>query len=142
MAMGHSLGGSIAILAGESNSHVVAYVALMSLVSGPRIKEDPEWKADGKVTFYRDVPPGDHHTTEQKQYDLPYSFFEDALKHDTQNASNYPPEEYALIAEPKQLIEIDSPHGYRYHQVIIHAVNAHIETFVMSLPPIDSRTAR
>lgn len=151
--VGHSLGGSIAILASANNPHVTAYIALMSLVNGPGTKEDPEWKADGKVTFYRDLPPGDRHTPEQKHYDLPYSFFEDALthdtkaalrnchkpklfilgKHDTQNTSSYPPEEYALIAEPKQLVMIDSPHSYRYHQVIIDTINVHIKNFVDSL---------
>ncbi|HJQ09349.1 MAG TPA: alpha/beta hydrolase [Candidatus Saccharimonadales bacterium] len=154
--VGHSLGGSVAILAGANNPYIMAYVALMSLVGGSGTREDPEWKADGKVVFYRDIPPGDHHTAEQKHYDLPYSFFEDALthdtkaalrncrkpklfilgKHDTQNAPSYPPEDYALIAEPKQLIEIDSPHSYRYHQAIINNVNAHIEIFVRSLPSI------
>lgn len=162
LLVGHSLGGSIAVLAGESSPYVTAYVALMSLVSGPRVKDDPEWKADGKVTFCRDLPPGDHHTSEQKQYDLPYSFFEDALTHDTkaalqnchkpklfilgkhdeQNASNYPPEEYALIAEPKRLIKIDAPHGYRYHKAIIDAINAHIESFVRSLSSAGGRAAR
>jgi pimeloyl-ACP methyl ester carboxylesterase len=151
--VGHSLGGYVAILAGASNPNVTAYVALMSLVVGSEKREDTEWKVNGKVTFYRDLPPGDHHTAEQKRYDLPYSFFEDTLtydvkaalsncnkpklfilgKHDTQNASSYPSEEYGLIAQPKQLIEIDSPHGYRYNKEIIENVNTHIKDFVFSL---------
>lgn len=150
LLVGHSLGGSIAALAAANNPHVTAYVALMSLASGPRIAEDLEWKTDGKVTFYRDLPPGDHHTAEQRHYDLPYSFFEDALthdteaalrtcrkpklfilgKHDTQNAASYPRDEYARIAEPKQLVEIASPHSYRYHQTLISRVNALIKDFV------------
>jgi pimeloyl-ACP methyl ester carboxylesterase len=84
--IGHSLGGSVAMLAAANNPHITAYVALMSLVSEPRATEDPEWKAGGKVTFYRDLPPGDHHTDEQKQYDLPYTFFEDSLAHDAKAA--------------------------------------------------------
>ena len=151
--VGHSLGGSIATLAGASNPHVSTYIAMMSLVSGPGTTEDLEWKADGKLTFYRNLPPGDYHTDEQKRYDLPYSFFEDALTHDTktalqtchklklfilgkrdtQNASSYPPEEYALIAEPKQLVEIDSGHSYRYSPVLIDQVNALIQKFVLQL---------
>ena len=151
--VGHSLGGSVATLAGASNPHVIAYAALMSLVSGPRKTEDPEWKIDGKVTFYRDLPPGDHRTAEQRRYDLPYSFFEDALKHDTraalqmcnkpklfilgkhdtQNTSSYSSEEYSLIAKPKHLIEIDSPHSYRYHQSIIDRMNDLIRDFILHL---------
>jgi len=158
--VGHSLGGSIAALAAASNLHVIAYVALMSLVSGPSTSDDPAWKSEGKITFSRDLPPGDHHTATQKKYDLPYSFFEDALtydtkralhschkpklfvlgKHDSQNAASYPAEEYARIAEPKRLIEIDSPHSYRYHKTIIDEVNAHIKEFVLSLPPKENRT--
>jgi hypothetical protein len=84
---------------------------------------------------------------------LPYSFFEDALTHDTkvalrsyrkpklfvlgthdaQNASSYPSKEYALIAEPKQLIEIDSYHSYRYDEAIIENVNALIKDFCSAL---------
>lgn len=160
--VGHSLGGSITILAGARNSHVIAYVALMSLVNNnSEAREDPEWKREGTVTFLRDLPPGDHHTTEQKRYDLPYSFFEDALtydtnsalqtchkpklfilgKHDMQNASSYPLAEYAHIAEPKQLVELDSPHSYRYHKDIIAEVNVHIKHFVLSLPPLDTQTS-
>lgn len=151
--VGHSLGGSIAILAGASNPYVTAYIALMSLLSGPKTKEDPEWKADGKITFYRDLPPGDHHTSTQKRYDLPYSFIEDALahdtkaalqqchkpklfilgKHDAQNASSYSPKEYSRIADPKQLIQIDSHHSYRYSQATIEHVNGLIKDFVVSL---------
>lgn len=158
--VGHSLGGSIAALAGANNPHVAAYVALMSLVSGNGTREDPEWEADGKVTFSRDLPPGDHHTEEQKLYDLPYSFFEDALTHDTkaalqschkpklfilgkrdtQNAQSYPAEEYALIAEPKQLIEIDSYHSYRYDEAIIESVNTLIRDFCSALPDMRPNT--
>lgn len=73
LLVGHSLGGSVAALAGASNPYVIAYVGLMSLASGPRVMEDPEWKADGKISFFRDLPPGDHHTSEQKHYYLPYT---------------------------------------------------------------------
>lgn len=157
--VGHSLGGSIAALAAVGNPHVTGYVGMMSLVSGPKVTEDLEWKADGKITFYRDLPSGDHHTSEQKRYDLPYSFFEDALLHstqsalqtchkpklfiigkrDTQNASSYPPDQYALIAEPKTLIAIDSSHSYRYSPATIDYVNSLIKNFVLQLQPTETR---
>ncbi len=153
--VGHSLGGSIAALTGESNAHVTAFVGLMSLADGPRVTEDPDWKTDGKIVFFRDLPPGDRHTAEQKQYDLPYSFFEDALTHqtrialqtcdkpklfiigkyDTQNQTSQTPEIYTTIAEPKQLVEIESPHGYRYSKSIISQINKLLKEFVEQLPP-------
>lgn len=154
LLVGHSLGGSIAALAGVSNSHVMAYVGLMSLANGPRTTEDPKWEADGTVTFYRDLPPGNHHTSKQKRYDLPYSFFEDALAHniiralqtcdkpklfvtgkyDTQNQTSRPPEVYACVAELKKLVEIESPHSYRYSEAIISQINILLKKFVEQLP--------
>ena len=160
LLVGHSLGGSIAALAGASNDNVIAYVGLMSLASGPRTTQDLEWKTNGKITFLRDLPPGDHHTHTKKQYDLPYSFFEDSLMHDTRSAlhdSNKPklfligkqdtqngtsstPEIYFSIAEPKQLVEVDAPHGYRYSEAIISQINIFITNFAKQLESSENRT--
>jgi pimeloyl-ACP methyl ester carboxylesterase len=73
LLVGHSLGGSIAILGTASNPHVTAFIALMSLSGGPKV-HDTEWETAGSIAFYRDLPPGDHHTPEQKRYDLPIAF--------------------------------------------------------------------
>jgi pimeloyl-ACP methyl ester carboxylesterase len=152
LLVGHSLGGSIAMLAAANNPHVAAFITLMALAN-PKV-QDREWRAAGKITFYRDLPPGDHTTSEQRQYDLPYSFLEDsrryntqsALQHchkpklcitgtyDTQNSPRYSPDERAHIAEPKQFIEVPSYHSYRYSQAGIDTINTIIKRFVLSLP--------
>lgn len=149
LLVGHSLGGSVAILAAAHNTHVSGFVALMSLVGGPKM-HDIEWETEGVVTFYRDLPPGDHRTPQQKRYDLPYSFLQDAQTHDTttalrtctkpklfvtgkydtQNIPEYLHAAYEAVAEPKQLIELESPHSYRYSPALIDTVNTIIKNFV------------
>ena len=111
---------------------------------------DDEWKTDGSVHFSRDLPPGDGPTTAKKEYDLPYSYLEDshtydritALKHCTQpklfiagayDTQNLPAEvraAYDLAPEPKQYVELDCGHGYRYSAAAIGQVNEALGTFL------------
>lgn len=102
--------------------------------------------------FFRDLPPGDKPTpvSEQRRFDLPYRYLEDAQQYSTEKAvkdctkpklfiagaydTQTPLEQvkqtFAVAAEPKQFIEVPSYHGYRYSKVGIAEINKLIGKFV------------
>ncbi len=132
LLMGHSRGGSIAMLTASTNRYVTGFVSVFSHAS-PSMPE-------GKALSMRDIPgrPG-----QKIQFNLPNSFFVDSASHDimgplktctkpklfflgTQDVM-VPPEKvqfaYDNAAEPKWLEKVDSGHDYRHHPEIIDEVN-------------------
>lgn len=135
VVLGHSRGGSMAILAGINNPHVTHFVAVMSHY-GPSEKPDGE----GEVRMsYRDLPPGTEKTEERKRFDLPMSYFDETTPYTGLESCIKPklfflglrdnlilPEDvretYELAPEPKQLYELASGHDYRYNTEVIKTV--------------------
>lgn len=135
--LGHSRGGTMAMLAGVSNPHVTHIISAMSHY-GPSSKPDV---SEGAETYpsYRDLPPGTERTEEKKRFDLPMSYFDDPTEYIGLDTCTKPklfflgkedpmvlPEDvqetYELAAEPKQLIKLDTDHNYRYSPDMIAEV--------------------
>ncbi len=147
--VGHSRGGSMAMLAGITNPYVTHFITVFSR-PGPSSMGLEEARTKGVQVDYRDLPPGNVRTTEQKKFELPYSYFEDAAQydmrdglrecikpklffvglHDVDVKPGYVREAYEIAAEPKQLYELDSDHDYRLHPAIIEEVNRVIGSFL------------
>jgi len=143
IVIGHSRGGSMAMLAGINNKYVTHFVAVMSHY-GPSFK--PKESGDVSIS-YRDLPPGTEKTKERKQFNLPMSYFDDPTpytglercanpklfflgKEDKTVLPEDVMESYELAAEPKQLCELDSNHDYRYHPTTIKEVETVINKFL------------
>lgn len=145
VVMGHSRGGSVAMVAGIRNPSVTHFVAVMSHY-GPSALGDKAREA-GVSTSFRDLPPGTAPTKEKKRFDLSLSYFDDSTLYtdmesckkpklffyglrDTLVEPNEVRETYEQAAEPKQLCELDSEHDYRYHPDIIEKVNEVVGAFL------------
>ena len=143
--MGHSRGGSMAMLAGISNPHITHIVSVMSHYGPSEV--DEKTKQAGIHVSSRDLPPGTEETQEKVKFDLPLSYFEDSTEykgldtctkpklfflglHDEQVTPEDVRESYELAANPKQLIELDCNHDYRYHPDLIKKVNEHVQRFL------------
>lgn len=146
--IGHSRGGSHAMLAGVANPHVTHLVAIMSH-TGPTTVGLPGDPHDVYETT-RDLPPGTSRTEERKPFTLPYSYFEDQQQYDSLSAlqtcakpklfiygtgdalvSKASVEKaFELAAEPKELLSLESEHDYRLHPEIIAQVNEAIGEFL------------
>lgn len=143
VTLGHSRGGTMAMMAGINNPHITHFIAVMSHY-GP--SEKPNEVGDVRVS-YRDLPPGTEETKERKQFDLPMSYFDDPTPYTGLESCTKPklfffgqhddlvrPEDvretYESAAEPKQLYELDSDHDYRYHPEIIEEVEKVVEEFL------------
>jgi cephalosporin-C deacetylase-like acetyl esterase len=148
--MGHSRGASIAMIAGANNPYVKAFCAVMPSMSsdGFITKQDIKWKESGLQTYMRDLPPGDGN--EVKQFNLPYSFFEDEQNYRVDENimkstkpklfflgtkdTLAPPERvrktFEILSEPKELHLLDSDHDYRYHDGLIQEVNRALGIFL------------
>ncbi len=141
--LGHSRGGSMAMFAGINNPHVTHFIAMMSHY-GPSSK--PQESGNIRIS-YRDLPPGTKKTKENKQFNLPMSYFNDLTEYVGLETCTKPklfflgkednvvfPEDvreaYKLAAEPKQLHELNSDHDYRYHPEIIEEVNQVVGQFL------------
>ncbi|MFA4907412.1 MAG: alpha/beta hydrolase, partial [archaeon] len=140
--MGHSRGGSMAMLAGTRNEHVTHIIAAMSNSRPSKI----EWNIkNGFEISYRDIPSGG-----RKKFELPLSYFEDSVKYNMLNALSkcakpklyflgtkddivLPEsvrETYEKSAAPKQLYEVNSGHDYRFHPEIIQEINRAVGEFL------------
>jgi len=147
LLVGHSRGGTIAMIVGCSNPNVTRFVAIMSY-HGPALGALPDHRGEVKRSG-RDLPPGATKTSEQKWFDLPYSYFEDQQQYeaiDALKACTKPKlffygtedqlvskedvmESYNASAEPKLIHELKSEHNYRLHPEIIQEVNTAIIKF-------------
>lgn len=148
LLLGHSRGGTAAILA-SANPAVTGIVLVLSNYSMPSPPDEDARKTGFQVS-YRDMPPGDRETTEQKEFRLPLGYWEDAKQYDPLAAlrqcakpklmisatqDEFTSEEkvreiYDSVPEPKMLKVIDSTHDYRYHPEAIAAVNEAIGEFL------------
>lgn len=137
--MGHSRGGSMAMLAGPNNPNVTHIIAVMSH-AGPSTFEEEDI-TDGIKISYRDMPPNDQEN--KKRFDLPVNYFIDAKKHDTlaglKNCEKPKlfffgtkdvlvspegiKETYNEVPEPKMIHELNTEHDYRLHKDMVDEVN-------------------
>lgn len=140
--IGHSRGGTVAILAGAANPHVIGFAPVMATYGEPS-PPDPKALKTGIKISHRDLPPGDLKTEEQKEFRLPLNYFTDGQKFDVLTAlkqSTKPKlifygtdddftkpevveEVSQTIPEPKMIHKLNSDHDYRYHPKIIEEVN-------------------
>ncbi len=141
--MGHSRGGSMAMLAGTRNDHVIHIITVMSRPTPSKMNEKA--KKSGVEIFIRDAPSGG-----EKRFELPSSYFEDASQYNMLDAlskctkpklyilgkkdEDITPESvrdtYDKSADPKQLYEVDSDHDYRFHPKIIDEINKIVGEFL------------
>jgi pimeloyl-ACP methyl ester carboxylesterase len=143
VALGHSRGGTMALLSGVHNEYVTQMIAVMSHW-GPSGR--PKVTGDVHVST-RDVPPGTERTEERKKFELPMSYFNDLADYSGLDTCDKPklffaglqdvlitPDEVKEMmesaAEPKQYVELDSEHDYRLHTEIIDEVNKKVEEFL------------
>jgi alpha-beta hydrolase superfamily lysophospholipase len=143
VTLGHSRGGTMAMLAGVNNKYVTHFVAVMSHW-GPSGR--PETDEEMHVS-HRDLPPGTERTAEQKRFELPMSYFADDTdysgldtcdkpkllfvgKHDVLVTPEDVNETFTHAAEPKQFLELDSEHDYRLRTDVIDEVNTKVAEFL------------
>ena len=138
LLLGHSRGGSMAMLGAIMNPCVTHFIAVMSRAgkSAPKKSMKP---GDTSIS-YRDIPGN---PDEKKKFELPFSYFEDSARYNIleglkscikpklfilgKRDITVKPEEveiaYQTAAQPKELIEIDSDHDYRWYPFLIKEVN-------------------
>jgi len=147
--MGHSRGGTVSILAGTNNSHVIGIAPIMATYGEPTPPDEESLKTGIKMS-YRDLPPGNEKTKEQKKFAMPINYFLDGQKYDVvsilqqcikpklilygTNDEFTTPEKvrevFETIPEPKMIHELDTDHDYRYHPQIVQEVNKIIGKFI------------
>jgi pimeloyl-ACP methyl ester carboxylesterase len=141
--MGHSRGGSMAMLAGTQNTTVTHIIAAMSRPQPSRMS--PAAKKSGFETSFRDTPSGG-----TKRFDLPVSYFEDASHYNPLDALSacFKPklflfgkkdeivipdsvrDTYEKCANPKELHGVDCDHDYRRSSDIIEEINGIVGAFL------------
>lgn len=146
--VGHSRGGTMAMLGGITNSHVTHIVAAMSRPSASKPENTNVLQEHAPDISYRDLPFDT--TGNKKRFELPYSYFEDAARYDvsedlklctkpklffygTEDAIITPEivwQTYQTSANPKYIHELVSDHDYRKHPDIIEEVNQAIGVFL------------
>lgn len=152
LLMGHSRGGTVAMLAGPKNPHVRHMISVNSSYGGPIDVDAP---VPGEIrASYRDLPPGTTRTKEKKRFDLPYHYFEDSEKYNAlEGLKNSPKPKlffygtkdelttaeivkhmYDIAAEPKMIHELVTEHDYRLHPEIIEEVNEVTGLFLDKYP--------
>jgi len=151
--VGHSRGGSMAMLAGTRNRYVTHFASIMSYATfSPNIHKhfpDTGWKDKGYEINIRDTPSG--YKTKSRTFKLPYAFLEDEVQYDMlddlgkckkpklfiagSRDITVKPEvvqnEYDLSSEPKEIYTIDSDHDYRKEGHLIEEVNEILGRFIV-----------
>jgi hypothetical protein len=140
VVIGHSRGGSMAILAGINNKHVKGFVSIFSAA------DYTDYNRYKKESF-RDLP---ENPNKRKSFILPKSFVEDSKKYnmlprlkncykpklfvfgkyDNLIKPVYIKEAYDISAQPKELVEFDSDHDYRKDPKLIEEMNEVIISFI------------
>ncbi len=148
LLMGHSRGGTVAMLAGPKNSCVTHMISVNSSYGG-KIETDAAAPSEVNIS-YRDIPPGTSRTKEKKRFDLPYHYFEDSNDYnalvglskctkpklffygtkDVLSTPDIVKRMYDESASPKMIHELDTEHDYRLHQEIIREVNDVVGRFL------------
>ena len=110
----------------------------------------PKTPKDGIQMEYRDLPPGNERTKEQKEFALSLNYFTNGAKYNPMaiikkckkpklmfsgtNDRFYSPKEieeiYESVPEPKMLHELNTDHSYRRHPEIVAEVNNVISEFL------------
>jgi len=149
LVMGHSRGGSMAMLAAITNPHISHLISIFSR-PGPSDIGMQEAKTIGFETDYRYLPPGADRSGGKMEFKLPYSFFVDGAQYDMRDGlkrctipklfivglhdKSVKPEvareAYDVSAKPKILLELDSDHNYRLHSEITEKVNHAVGEFL------------
>ncbi len=150
LLMGHSRGGTIAMLVGTTNPHVSHIITMMSYYGQPNPPTEED-KIKGFRVVMRDLPPGDkENDPNQRRFELPLIYFKDGENYDATLAlknSSVPklffygtldtmhdPEDtkkmYEFSATPKFIHELKSKHDYRRYPVIIEEVNHEVGKFL------------
>ncbi len=147
LLVGHSNGGSIALLVGAKCKAVEKIIIVMSKATFKK-KEDPRWKRDGFHVSSRDNPL--EYEKRERYFNLPFTYYEDSQQYDTSaslKSCTKPKlfivgskdelvsvekikEIFAMTAEPKKMEIIDSAHDYRQDENLIKKVNELIEEFI------------
>ena len=151
LLIGHSRGGSVAILAGAANKNVIGIIPIMATYGAPSSPSPEDLKAGVHVS-HRDLPPGTSKTAEQREFALPLSYFTDGRQYNpatklrefagpkllicATNDEFTPPEKakgvFDTLTEPKMLLELNTGHDYRYHPEMIEKVNSAIGKFIQN----------
>lgn len=151
--VGHSRGGSMAVLSAIENEHVTHFVSAMGSYSyAPesyrRLPGEESWQSDGYKVEKRDVPGSI--SNEIKIFNLPYAFYEDSAQYDMLEGLRHCAKPKLFIygkrdvlvspevaktafreaASPKELHEVDSDHDYRFNADVINEVNSLIGSFL------------
>lgn len=139
LLVGHSRGGTVAMLVGPLNSHVTSIIAILSSTGAPDTP-DQDRVINGALVSYRDMPPGKMVTVEQKRFDLPLNYFIDGQRYDARaglhncvkpklffystkdDANELEKVGYEVSPEPKMMYPLDSEHNYRYYEEIMEKV--------------------
>lgn len=149
LLLGHSRGAAVAILTCISNPNVVGIISVMANYFSPTAPGEEALRKGFKIS-YRDLPPGNSKTKEQKEFTLPLAYWEDGKKHDTVQSLREctkpkliiygtrdkftSPDEvkklYETIPEPKMIKEINSVHDYRFQPEVIKEVERQIGIFL------------
>jgi hypothetical protein len=143
--VGHSRGGTLAMLGAINNQYVSHFVSIMSS-AGKSIPSYPINPGEPSIS-QRDFPGS---PKEKISIELPYAFFEDSAKfniidglkecvkpklfilgtRDTTILPEKVKEAFNASAEPKEIYELDSDHSYRWHPHLIEEVNKVIGEFL------------
>lgn len=145
LLVGHSRGGSMAMLGALRNPYVNSFVAIMSQAGPSRFDSEV---VEGCTISMRDLPDD---PSKMKKFKLPLSYYNDARKFDllpelgtcvkpklfifgTQDDIIKPEivkAAYTASAEPKWIESVESGHDYRYDSHIIDQVNKKIFDFLV-----------
>jgi pimeloyl-ACP methyl ester carboxylesterase len=143
--VGHSRGGTLAMLGAIDNQYVSHFIPIMS-TAGKSVPSQPINPGEPSIS-YRDLPGN---PKEKIKIELPYKFYEDSAKynildglknctkpklfifgtHDTTILPEKVKEAFNASADPKELYELDSDHSYRWHSDLIEEVNKVIGEFL------------
>lgn len=146
---GHSRGGSVAMLTAGTNKSISGVALLLANYNEATAPMTGEVK-DGIYTTSRSLPPGNDKNGAKKEVSLSLDYFADSKKYSPKNAIQKfagpklivrgakddfdDPKTlkiiYDSLSEPKQYLEVDSEHDYRYHPEIVEQVNNAVIDFV------------
>lgn len=149
LLVGHSRGGAVANIVGTNNSNVIGIVTIMASLGVPSLPDKQDIKGGVNVDF-RDLPPGDKKTIQQKRFEVPLAYFKDGQNYndaevlkgcmkpklmfygteDEFNSTEEVREVFDAIPEPKELHELKCNHDYRYYPEIVKEVNRGMGLFI------------
>ena len=149
LLLGHSRGGATAVLEGCGNPDVFGILTINESLGSPSPPNPKRIRGD-KYLDLRDLPPGTEKTSEQKEFLVPLTYFEDGAKYndaevlktctkpkliissktDEFNSPEEVRQVYEQIPEPKMFHELDCNHDYRYYPEMVDEVNKVVGEFL------------